>query len=377
MKKIKNLLLCLCLSISFIVGCFVPCINVQAVGSSWSDSAKLAYFNNNFGKLQNEVNKVYFRVDDIKSSFDQYAEDHKGNYTTVDDLIIDNLNIVYQAGDSGNADISISQTLRQLMRDWCNAYITANTNYDYAYSFNTGLFSNYFDSVDKLNKFISFVDNHEEDYNVYFYPMYGQNKFCLTPLSSFNSYLFYSYNDHYPLYDCYTYKNGSYAPEYTTHVYEYDDSAQNWVEKLGEVTLYGERKTPLLKYEGQVYNLNSIGWCKITVNAETYKYYKDLQSLQQGDGSNPFYFVGPGYNTSISGSYNTTTNNVDNSITYNIIYNYYTDYHDENDRYPTPQEIFNKRSYYIRKTSNKTTYYGSKSFYKTRDNFAQSRQKIT
>ena len=155
--EIKKSLLSVCLSILFIVGSFVPSISVYAAGDSWSNQALYNYFNNNFYKIEKQLDGIVWNIEDLQQSFYDYIEDqgYSDNSLNYQTWIGDHMSATYQNGSSGVADMSFDQILRQALRSWSTAYIEANTGYKYVYSFGSAQYRPPFSSDEVFNKFLN------------------------------------------------------------------------------------------------------------------------------------------------------------------------------------------------------------------------------
>lgn len=323
------------------VALFFPSLNVHAVGSSWGELATSSYFDNHFGQINNKLNGVLYNTDDIKQSFDDFLDEYRSNNNisgSNSQFIADHMTINYQEGDSGNSDVSIDQTLRQVSRQWSDTY-KSTLGYDYYYTFSTSIFSELF-SGDKLRAFISFVETYEDDYYVMFSPR-DNNAFCLIPKSYADNFVKDSYNNGYPLYDCYWYSGNTQVSPYQATRYLYNDQNSVWVSTQYTHTFFdsGEERYPFLQYAGVCNQVDSLNYCPVTLNSQSILVYQTTNALNAGNHGEQEYYVSDSYNSTISGSYNTTTNEIDNSVTNTDVNTYISNYYTDNGSYPTPNQI--------------------------------------
>lgn len=329
------------ISYILLVVCLVSPLPVYAVGNSWSDLAKSSYFDNHFGQINNKLNGVLYNTDDIKQSFDNFLDEYRSNNNisgSNSQFIADNMTINYQEGDSGDSDVSISQTLREVSRQWSDTY-KSSLGFDYFYTFSSALYNGYF-TGDKLTSFIYFVDSHDEDYWVLFSTR-DNNAFVLIPKENADNFVIRSYNQSYPLYDCFWYKGTTQLSNVVCNKYLYNEQSSSWVETQNTITLFQTNQAyPFLQYAGVINeNINTVGYAPVTLNSQAVLVYKNVNSLINGNHGEQDYYVSDSYNSAISGSYNTTTNEIDNSVTSTDVNTYISNYYTDNGSYPTPNQI--------------------------------------
>ena len=143
-------------------GCLAPSISAYAVGDSWSSAQSYTYFQNNFDDINSRLNGVIINQNGLREDFEDFVDEYRNNYnipsgTSSSTWIADNISGTYQNGSSGVSDLSFSQTFRQAMRDWCNAYLDANTGFKYGYTWPSAMFTNY----TYLHYHYKYLENHE------------------------------------------------------------------------------------------------------------------------------------------------------------------------------------------------------------------------
>lgn len=322
-------------------GCLVPSISVYAVGDSWSSGQSYTYFENHFDDINTRLNGVIINQNQLRESFEDYLEEYRDNYnipsgTSSNTWIGDNISGTYQNGSVGVSDLGFSQTFRQAMRDWCNAYIQTNTGYYYAYTWSTADYSLHFNDQNEFHAFISFVDEHDEDYHVLFNNM--ANLFILVPNDTFNGLIYYrTVNSIF--YDCYIKKDWADVTNVTYNRYSYNSNSQTYIQNNDTSEWPAGFYFPLLKDIGINAPTDNMNWHEVNLNKVCYQVYKSLDALKNGSEGIQDYYVTDSYNSTISGSYNTTTSNIENTISSNNVNNYINNYYVENGEYPTPTQI--------------------------------------
>lgn len=326
-------------------GCLAPSISSHASGDVWSSGESYTYFQNHFEDINTRLNGVIINQNGLREDFEDFVDEYRDNYnipsgTSSSTWIGDNITGNYQNGSSGNADLSFSSTFRQSMRDWCNAYLEANTGYWYAYSFGSADYISYFGSQDAYHQFVDILNSAlsngqqviVDKYGIYDAPRgiavlpSGTLFYKTSYVNSTNMYgttPSYNWNDTIMPDKVYTWSSS--AAQYT------EGTPSNWYNYY--VYFAKELSTPLPSSNGTAYN------CCVSVNRSTYIIYKNKDSLQNGSEGIQDYYVTDSYNSSINGSYNTTTSNVENTINSNNVNNYINNYYVENGNYPSPNQI--------------------------------------
>lgn len=316
---------------------FVPQISVFAVGDTWSSAQSYTYFENHFDDINTRLNGVIINQNNLERDFEDFLEEYRDNYnipngTSETTWIGDNISGSYQNGDTGVSDIGISQSLRQAMRDWCNAYLEANTGYYYGYTYNSSMYlSKFGNNQAQYHAFLDLLSDNE-DKTIVTISLYGVNSvfiFSDNPIL----YVADSYSTSYNVYNTYCYynwNNNSLSAEW----YQYDTTNEVYT-KSSDTTLdrrlFNTRASLNTTYIGD----NNI----VSFNTKQIMLYKSYQAMQNGSEGIQDYYVTDSYNSSISGSYNTTTSNIENTIGSNNVNNYINNYYVENGKYPSTQDI--------------------------------------
>lgn len=333
MKKIKNLLLSVCLSISFMFGCLVPSISVYAVGDSWTPAQSYTYFQNQFDDINTRLNGIIINQNNLEQDFEDFLQEYRDNYnissgTSSSTWIGDNINGTYQNGSSGVSDLSFSQTFRQAMRDWINAYIQTNTGFTYVWSTGSSAFLNGINNQTQFHEFLDLLNDNSDKlalaYNGAPYVWIAQQDLQLVRSSKINGTyqnvnVYYNWESANSLFDKYTWNSNS-------QTYELTDQG---------VSPGNQRCVRLSPNEAEQTSYTPI----VQLNAGQLIMYNTFDSMKAGTEGVQEYYVTDSYNSSISGSYNTTTNNIENTIGSNNINNYINNYYVENGKYPTSGEV--------------------------------------
>lgn len=336
----KKLLSLVSFAICSMLFCFVPQISVYAVGDSWTDTQKYTYFQNNFDDINTRLNGVIINQNRLEESFEDYLSEYRENNNisgSNQDFISNNTNISYQNGSSGDAVIEFSQTLRQVMRDWIDAYLDSNTGFIYGYSVGTAQFSSIYPSQTDYHNFLNFVSDHDSSILIgnlystgYFYQIYeitgNKPQFVLKNTSNgiINTSVSINWS----------------TVQYTDYViWSYDTSTHEWISTTpSQGSAFPWRQNIYFKESIGITSLQDA--CVLDLNSSQYIIYKSDSAMRNGtEGIQDYYTVSDSYNSSISGSYNTTTNNVSNTLTNSDVNNYINNYYVQNGSYPTPNQV--------------------------------------
>lgn len=110
----------------------------ESTGSVWTDSEKLRWYSQKWYYLLTDAIGVIISMDigDLQEDYRRYVmeEDWIQNNLTYDEWVADSLNLRYEDGDSGNADVSMSADMVNSMKAWWQEYASENLGFIYVYS---------------------------------------------------------------------------------------------------------------------------------------------------------------------------------------------------------------------------------------------------
>lgn len=318
-------------------GCLAPSISAYAVGDAWSSAQSYTYFENHFDDIITRLNGVIINQNNLEQDFEDFLQEYRDNYnipngTSESTWIGDNISGSYQNGDTGVSDLVISQALRQALRDWCDAYLEANTGYYYGYTYNSSMYlSKFGNNQDQYHAFLDLLSANE-DKTIVTVSSYGVNNIFIFTDSPI-LYVSDSYSTSYNVFNTYCYYNWSNS-SLPCEQYTYNSTNKVYT-KASDTTL--DRRTYNVRAS---LNTTYIGNTDIiSFNTKQIMIYKSYQAMQNGSEGIQDYYVTDSYNSTISGSYNTTTSNIENTIGSNNVNNYINNYYVENGKYPTPNQI--------------------------------------
>ena len=321
--KIKKSLLSLCLSISCIVGCFVPCIGVNAV-TLWTPLQNKTYFNDHFYKIEDKLDGINWNIQDLQDDFYDYLDDHKSTYN-----IPSGTSGYDWIGDQISCDgvtIDFSEGLRSSLRAWGQSYIDQTTGFKYLYSMNSGYYVSMFNETQRLNAFLDFINSHQSDLLIF-----DTNNYHFEIVDA-DGFVYKSNSNGW--YVVRLYKNGSYPIHWEEWQYDYVNGVY-----YKSNDNQADEKTSYLRSDPRLSLPNGASPRIVALNSTKYIVYNTLTALQNGSNGIQSYYTNNNYGNTISGSYNTSISNIDNSITSTEINQYINNYYDDNGKYPTPQEI--------------------------------------
>lgn len=329
MKKIKQLFLSVCLSISLMFGCFAPSINVFA--SSGDNSSFVDKFSDKFYEITNKTTGVILSpIAGVKDSFKEWLGTHKENYggtaeQSTDDFI--NQNFSYD-----NQNYTIGHNLINSMRDYNQYYINNNSDVLYGYSYAMEDIKSFID-IDTYNLFYAVMEEYPNDL---FSLSYASNIAYLNHWSGVTDYVL-SYKSQYNQLICSFYSNGSQTiPSVMTY---YRPSSSSVLTSNTYTNITADPKTfSILPNSSPIYNVDGL---VCDFKSLQYVIYYNSNDIPSEDTGIQDYYISDSYNTThVDNSMVLSISEVDNSVTYNDVNNYIETFRDTNNRIPTSNEIY-------------------------------------
>lgn len=329
MKKIKQLFLSVCLSISLMFGCLAP--SISAYASSGTGSV-IDQFN---GKLhdimQDLTGTIMAPIAGAKDGIRQWINNDKSNYGLTQDQDADDLISGGYYYNSETNDNSISVDLSNAIIDYTQNYINSNFEYLYVYSYPSSMVINDFSTQTQYHAFLDILNDNEGNLVVYSasnYPLYVYegDSFQLLDRGLINNNRLLLNVDVYTdwniqnLWRQYTYNSSS-------GVYE----ASNDLYSKPQCTCQLQPPTHNPGSWGRLFNLNSTQFIC----------YRTIEALRQGTEGIQGYYVSDSYNdfSHVSNTQIINDNSFVNTPTYGDVNSYINNYYTNNNSYPSITQI--------------------------------------